>query len=127
MVDEASANGLVIDPVRRAEVAPPISPTDPKPWNAEAHESLTPAWWIGEFVPKQHWDDKTRSYNLRMNLFRRREIKDGELVHEATLFRIRERNPKYEPPNLTPSFIEKVRAMPAVTGPIPYESGQPST
>jgi len=121
MVDEAENKGLMINAARRSEIAPPIPPNDPQPWASTMHESLTLLWMIGEIVPKHRWNEKTKKYEWRMNLGRHREIKDGELLHSAALWRIRKTD--YNPTNLTESFRAKVRALPDVPAQLVYESG----
>ena len=51
------------------------------------HESLNLAWWPAEFVPKRHFNAKTRTDEHRMNLFRRRTIPDNAQVHESVYAR----------------------------------------
>jgi uncharacterized protein (DUF2235 family) len=83
MLDEAQAAGLQVDPIRRAEVLGQdghgryVAP-DPR---AAAHESLTGAWHLAEYVPKRHFDWTTRTMGRRMNLHRRRTLPPGSLVH----------------------------------------------
>jgi hypothetical protein len=72
MLAEAYANGLLLDKSRTDEVA-----------NAKMHKSLTIGWWLGEFVPKKHFDAKTGKTGLRLNLFRRRSIPNGALIHNS--------------------------------------------
>jgi len=50
---------------------------------ADMHESLTPAWWAAEFIPKRHYDWKRKEEERRMNRFRRRTIPPGSLVHQS--------------------------------------------
>jgi uncharacterized protein (DUF2235 family) len=50
---------------------------------AEMHESLTAAWWPAELIPKRHYDWKSKQEARRMNLFRRRSIPPGALIHES--------------------------------------------
>jgi hypothetical protein len=51
--------------------------------NAPRHESLKGAWNIAEFIPKRHWNWKAGKWEHRMNLYRRRTIPPGSLIHEA--------------------------------------------
>jgi len=92
MLREAVSAGLLVDDVRVSDVLgqsdAKYSKPDPK---AELHESLTPPWWICEFTPKRHWDWKKGRESHRMNLFRRRTIPPGAMVHKATF----ERGPAY--------------------------------
>jgi uncharacterized protein (DUF2235 family) len=84
MLDEASAPqvGLLVDPVERDRVlgraGGRYAPPDP---TAVAHESLKGLWVLAEFVPKRHFDWKTRRERHRMNLFRRRSIPEGSTIH----------------------------------------------
>jgi uncharacterized protein (DUF2235 family) len=85
MLREARAAGLLIDDAaedlvlgytgKGGYVAP--NPT------ADAHESLKPAWWAAEFVPKRHYNFKTKKRGRKMNLFGRRTIPSGALIHES--------------------------------------------
>jgi hypothetical protein len=90
MLDEASAPqvGLLVDPVERDRVlgraGGRYAPPDP---NAVAHESLKGLWVLAEFVPKRHFDWKTRRERHRMNLFRRRSIPEGSIIHWSVLER----------------------------------------
>jgi hypothetical protein len=47
------------------------------------HESLTVSWWPAEFIPKKHYDWKSKQEVRRMNLFRRRTIPRGALIHQS--------------------------------------------
>ena len=85
MLAEAVPHGLKIDKARTLRVLKRDGNTEyaaPDP-NAQAHESLTPAWWVAEFVPKKHYDLSTGREGRQMNLFRRRTIPPGSSVHEA--------------------------------------------
>jgi uncharacterized protein (DUF2235 family) len=53
---------------------------DPK---ATIHESLTPKWWLAEFVPKRSYNWTTHREGKRMNLFRRRTIPAGAMIHRS--------------------------------------------
>jgi hypothetical protein len=89
MLDEAKKAGLLTIPQKEPDVLGlsvnqqyvAASP------GACLHESLTPAWWITEFVPKKHWNWKTGKWEHRMNLFRRRTIPAGSWVHECAYLR----------------------------------------
>src|SRR5262245_9650866 len=54
---------------------------------AMAHESLKGVWHIAEFLPKKHYDAKTRKESWRMNLYRRRTIPPNPLVHGSAFER----------------------------------------
>jgi uncharacterized protein (DUF2235 family) len=84
MLEEARSAGLLTDPARedlvlgragRGYVAP-----DPK---ADMHESLTWPWYPAEFVLKRHYDWDKKKEGRRMNLFRRRSIPPGSLIHRS--------------------------------------------
>lgn len=54
---------------------------------AEPHKSLTFKWWPAEFIPKRHYDWSKKREVRRMNLFQRRTIPSGALVHESAFER----------------------------------------
>jgi uncharacterized protein (DUF2235 family) len=90
MLGEAKKAGLLTIPQKEQEVLGlgtgnlqyvPAAP------DACLHESLTPAWWITEFVPKKHWNWTKGAWEHRMNLFRRRTIPPGSFVHESAYLR----------------------------------------
>ncbi len=84
MLCEAEAAGLVVSASKRHRVLGDDGDADVKPdANAAAHESLTGAWHIAEFVPKRHFDAAHEREGWRMNLHRRRTIPPGSLVHVA--------------------------------------------
>jgi uncharacterized protein (DUF2235 family) len=88
MLREAQAGGLKCQQTRVDEVLGRAGSRYCRPDpTAVLHESLTTIWWPAEFVPKWHYDIQTRRRHLRMNLFRRRAIPDGSLVHRAALRR----------------------------------------
>jgi len=78
------------------------------PWADQLHESLTPAWWLAEFVPKK----RRGKWLPRINLFRPRDLRSGALIHETALRRIREELLRYLPRNLTEEFLKGVRELP---------------
>ena len=85
MLDEAKGKGLIVDPVKETallEQSPrlPYPPGDP---NWKTHESLTKKWVLAELVPKKHYDRATGITERRMNLFRRRTIEPGSLIHPS--------------------------------------------
>lgn len=85
MLEEAKMAGLIIDPSKQAEVlgltgSGKYVPAEP---DAGRHESLKGAWHIGEFIPKRHWNLKAGKWEHRMNLYRRRTLPAGSLVHDA--------------------------------------------
>jgi uncharacterized protein (DUF2235 family) len=84
MIAEARSAGVLFDDERvdlvlgRANEG--YSAPDPV---APMHNSLTPLWWIAEFVPKKHWDARTNKTSLRPNLFRRRHFPPAPKIHES--------------------------------------------
>jgi uncharacterized protein (DUF2235 family) len=95
MLRESKSAGLRVDPAKEAAVLGAI-PADP---GAQLHNSLTPPWWIGELIPKPHWDmskDPPKE-GLRMNLWRRRIIPEESVIHETVLQRMKMPEKKYHP------------------------------
>jgi uncharacterized protein (DUF2235 family) len=89
MLTEAVAAGLIVNEAKAADVlgrAPGSHSVQPGA-NADPHESLTWKWYIGEFVPKRHYDFVKKTTGFRANLFRRRTIPEGSLVHESAFER----------------------------------------
>jgi uncharacterized protein (DUF2235 family) len=84
MLKEAETAGLLTDAERvdvvLGEKGQGYVKPDP---HASAHESLTPSWWPAEFVPKRNYDWLREKEVRRMNLFRRRIIPSGALVHRS--------------------------------------------
>jgi len=86
MLEEAEAQQLLVDPVRKEEV---LGRTKGSPYaapnakNGLMHESLTGAWNVAELVPKRHFDWTTGKWGHRMNWWRRRTIPPNSLVHES--------------------------------------------
>jgi len=89
MLEEAKANGLLVNNARQAEVLG-LSPGSKyaKP-DADAcqHESLTGAWKMAELIRKPHYDWKTNTTTMRANEGRRRTIPPESLVHESVFRR----------------------------------------
>jgi hypothetical protein len=89
MIQEAKRSGAIIDPAKEAEVlgrdgtGKYIAP-DP---NGPAHESLTGAWNLAEFIPKTHYNWSTGEWKRRMNLYRRRTMPPASLVHDSVFLR----------------------------------------
>jgi uncharacterized protein (DUF2235 family) len=84
MLKEAAPAGLITDSARVDQVlgrsadayAPPKA-------DAKMHESLTGWWRAAEFVPKRHYNWDLKKDQRRANLFQRRTIPDGSLVHQS--------------------------------------------
>jgi len=89
MLQEAKAAGLLVDQNKEKEVLG-VSGTgdfvEPNP-KAEAHKSLTGWWNIAEFIPKRHYNWKKKKETHRMNLYRKRTIPPGSLIHDSVLQR----------------------------------------
>ncbi len=117
MLDEAVAQGMVVDPIKRTEVLDRIPPCVDPP-TEKIHDSLVLKWWAAEIVPKWKWNSETRESLLRCGLGRRRKIKPGSLIHHSALRRICETN--YCPSNLSKTFCEKIRKLPKFTDSLPY-------
>ena len=85
MLEEAKMAGLIIDPSKQAEVLGLAGSGEYVSVESDAgrHESLKGAWHIGEFIPKRHWNWKAGKWEHRMNLYRRRTLPAGSLVHDA--------------------------------------------
>ena len=116
MLDEAKNAGLHIDEARRAEVAP----AGGAPWLDKKHNSMKPGWWPCEIlVPKVHWNDEKKRKGLRVNFFRSRKLRDGEMLHESLLLRLHD-DPTYKPANISQEFREYVRGLSSITEPSPY-------
>src|SRR5271165_1347756 len=90
MLEEAKANGLLVNEAREAEVlglspGSKYAPPDP---NADQHESLAGAWKIAEWIRKPHYDYATGKTTMQRNHGKRRTIpKGGALVHESVFQR----------------------------------------
>ena len=101
MLREARNAGLEIDDAKataalggRSFVA--YAPDDPAP---PIHPQVWAVWWWAEFIPKRHYDWKTGTTSYRMNLFRRRFLPEGSLIHSSAF----QRGPKY-PKNKPTTF-----------------------
>jgi uncharacterized protein (DUF2235 family) len=99
LVDEPRARVMLGQEASRGYVAP--TPT------AAMHESLKKFWILAEFVPKRHYDYRTKQWRRRPNLFRRRVMPSGALVHAA----VYARGPEYE--KLLPPNASRVDTAPA--------------
>jgi uncharacterized protein (DUF2235 family) len=84
MLKEAISAGLLVDPVQMDLVLGKSggghAPADP---NACMHESLKGFWWLAEVLWKRHFNWKTRRWERRPNLGRRRTIPPKSLIHES--------------------------------------------
>jgi uncharacterized protein (DUF2235 family) len=75
LLTDQSREDVVLGRTGTAYVAP-----NPK---ADAHDSLTWHWWPAEFVYKRHYDWDKKKEGRRMNLFRRRTVPPGSLIHQS--------------------------------------------
>jgi uncharacterized protein (DUF2235 family) len=84
MLQEAMAAGLLVDATKMDLVLGRSggSYALPDP-NAPMHESLTLAWWPAELIRKRHFNWRTKTWERRRNLGRRRTIPPSSLVHES--------------------------------------------
>jgi uncharacterized protein (DUF2235 family) len=89
MLEEAKEAGLLTVPQKELEVLGRGGNPQYVAASQDAclHESLTPAWWIAEFIPKKHWNWQKGAWEHRMNLFRRRTIPPGSWIHESAYLR----------------------------------------
>jgi uncharacterized protein (DUF2235 family) len=105
MLCEARAAGLLIDVQKARQIlgwAPESPFSSPNP-AADAHESCKGWWRLAEFIPKRHYNWRKGVEERRMNLFRRRTIPDGSVVHESVVDRMKS-VPAYHPPNLPTNY-----------------------
>jgi uncharacterized protein (DUF2235 family) len=87
MLEEAKRAGLATIQENEDIVLGRTGQCAPPDANGVAHESLRGAWHIAEFIPKVHYDARTKRTARRMNLYRRRSIPAGSLVHESAFVR----------------------------------------
>ena len=112
MLDEAIAAGLAVNEAKRDEVlgrsggGSYVAPNA----HADAHESLTGAWHLAEFVPKKHFNRESGKEERRMNNHRRRTVPPGSLVHIAAF----ERGDEYRK-RLPPDVISIGKAASSAT------------
>lgn len=89
MLQEAKAAGLLVNDKKERDVLG-VSGTGgfvlPNA-QADAHESLKGFWKVAEFLWKKHYNWQKGREERRMNLFRRRTVPPGSLVHESAFQR----------------------------------------
>ncbi len=119
MLDEARAAGLLVDDGRLQHVLDQ-TPASPTPWDDPQHDSLTWIWWPAEFFPKMVRNPDTKATRPRIGRGRYRTIRDGDVLHNATLRRIREI--EYAPPNLSEAFGRRVKGLDVVPDSLAYEA-----
>jgi len=119
MVNEARKVGLRINEPRLQAVlnkAPAY-----EPWAERKHESLTGLWWAAEFFPKL---SARSGWRLpRFGFGRHRFVKSKAVLHQSVLLRIRDTRVDYSPPNLSGSFIDRVRDLTDVPEMLAYGNG----
>lgn len=121
MVTEAEQAGLLIErgvrPVASEWYWPAAlldawdaPPEGYAPWRDEMNDSMTLAWKFAEFFPKSRRVKVEGQWQWafpRPNLFARRDIEKGELLHRSVLLRIQSTN--YAPPALSKAFLKFVK------------------
>lgn len=117
MLDEARAAGLVVDDGRLERVLS-RSPASPTPWDDPPHDSLKGAWWLAEYFPKLVWNPETKTRSPEIGRGRYRTIRAGDVLHKATLQRIRDI--EYAPPNLSDAFRRRVKELDVVPDSLAY-------
>jgi uncharacterized protein (DUF2235 family) len=99
MLKEAMPVGLITDVARVGRILGRSGGGYARPKaDAKMHKSLTGWWRAAEFVPKRHYNWDSKKEERRANLFRRRTIPDGSLIHQSAY----ERGAEYAqclPPN----------------------------
>src|SRR5437867_5903047 len=84
MLREAVTAGLLVDVKKSDEMLGRGSGKHvPPDTNGVMHQSLTAAWWGAEFIPKRYYNWDRHREERGMNLFRRRTIPDGSMIHHA--------------------------------------------
>jgi uncharacterized protein (DUF2235 family) len=119
MVQEAVNNGFLVDAARLSGVRNHSVKAPDSPWLEPKHESLKGAWKLAEYFPKRRWTQDA-GYSYQMNKGRPRQIKDGELIHESALRRVRDTD--YRPSNFSDHFIEKIKGLATIPATLCYES-----
>ena len=89
MIREARAAGLLVNQAKADDVLgiSPGSRYQKASVQFPLHNSLTGAWVLAEFIPKPYYDYATGERSLRANLFRRRVIPPGSLIHASAYMR----------------------------------------
>jgi len=118
IIREARSKELLVDDVLLQQARTDQGPLPPDLWNEPINESLTGIWNLAEFFPKLHYDDETQKFEYRANLYRRRTIKKGYMIHESALRRVKYGT--YRPENFSAEFIEKVKGLTTIPEALPY-------
>jgi uncharacterized protein (DUF2235 family) len=126
MIDEAEKAGLRID----NSMVNHLGWGQPRPGSnhvyvapdatAELHVSLTGAWWILEWLPKQEkwreWPDRKGFLGWYLPRGEPRVIPEGAILHHSVIER-RDKDPTYRPINLPNSYsIEEMPLAPSDGG-----------
>jgi len=119
VLDHATGSGLLVDSSRLTRVLTKVTPSN-QPWADRKHNSLTPLWWPAEFFPKLAYQRRLKLRLPRLNLFRRRYVPDGAVLHKSLLDRMRESSIDYSPRNLSVAFRTMVRNLPTITDDLTY-------
>jgi len=129
MIREAKLHDLEIDEQRLRAVREP-DPEKPLPenlWNEPMVESLTGAWHLAEFFPKQHYVKEADGYRYYPNLYRPRTIHKGALIHKSALLRVKaektEKGEQYRPRNFSPAFIERILQLSEIPETLALDNG----
>ena len=121
MITHAQDAGMLFDDQLLATVRD-RSPAPAEPWREPQHESLEGFWWhLAEVVPKWVYNPTAGRRAPKFGLGQHRYVHAGAVLDSSILERLR--NTPYNPPNLAPAFVRKVKAMKAVTGPPAYDPG----
>jgi uncharacterized protein (DUF2235 family) len=118
MMNEATACGLQTDATSPAMKVQ--TPDGKAVWGQRTHTSLKGLWYLLEVVPKPTFNYRTHRRELRMNLGRPRFVGEASL-HQSLAERIYN-DRGYNPPNLSRTFLDAVRAGPAPAGDVPYRA-----
>ncbi|HET9994310.1 MAG TPA: DUF2235 domain-containing protein [Candidatus Acidoferrum sp.] len=112
MLNEAVNTKLIVDPAKMsAMLGGDGKHAKPDP-TAQMHNSLTPAWWLGEIWPKRTMipvvkpgEEKVEwKGRIRFNLWRRRFMAEGAHLHASVKQRM-DRVSSYRPSNLPKSYV----------------------
>jgi len=89
LLSEAAAAGLLTNQARVDDILgiSPGSHYQRASVQFPLHNSLTGWWTLAEFIPKPYYDYATGKRTWRANLFRRRVIPPGSLVHASAYMR----------------------------------------
>ena len=101
MLCEAVQFGLLVDPEKAARLLggiPPPPPVPPDP-AAAIHNSLTPVWWLLEFLPHSYYDPALNKVRWTIPLGASRLIPEGSVLHASVQEKTR-LDLSYRPRNL---------------------------